>query len=209
MYRYPHILLIVMARAPVSGQVKSRLARTIGHRRATAVYRNMLKARINTLLTARICPLALHVTPDGRHPLFLAMRRKGVSQVKRQTGRDLGGRMYHALRSGLTRAESVILTGADVPGISVGEIEQVCQYLSGNNDLILIPARDGGYGLLASGRTEAGLFRGVQWGSERVCSQTLRRARQRGLNCLLLGSCQDIDDSHDLPMLHELGIRCW
>ncbi|HED15784.1 MAG TPA: glycosyltransferase [Gammaproteobacteria bacterium] len=209
MYKYPHIHLIMMARAPVAGQVKTRLAKTIGNRRAASIHRNMVRTQIRQLLAARICPIELHVCPQVRHPFFIAMRRGGVVRVEQQFGNNLGSRMLHAIRSGLQRAEAVILIGADVPGISVEQIRQVCEQLSSRDELIIMPANDGGYGLLAMCRTDAGLFRGVHWGSRRVCKQTVRRARQLGISYRLSGVCYDIDYQRDLDRLPELGIRLW
>ncbi len=209
MYKYPHIRLIMMTRAPVAGQVKSRLAKSIGNRRAAAVYRNMVQVQISKLLAANICPLELHVCPQVRHPFFMAMRRAGVVRVERQQGNNLGSRMHHALRSGLQRAEAVTLIGADVPGISVEQIEQVCTLLSSRDELIIMPAADGGYGLLGMRNTDAGLFRAVHWGTQQVCKQTLRRAAQLGINYRLFSSCYDIDYQRDLARLRELAIRLW
>ena len=209
MYKYPHIRLIMMTRAPVAGQVKSRLAKSIGNRRAAAVYRNMMQAQISKLLAANICPLELHVCPQVRHPFFIAMRRGGVVRVERQQGNNLGSQMHHAIRSGLQRAEAVILIGADVPGISVEQIEQVCTLLSSRDELIIMPADDGGYGLLGMRKVDAGLFRAVHWGTQRVCKQTLRRATQLGINYRLFSSCYDIDYQRDLARLRKLGIRLW
>jgi len=198
-----------MARAPVVGQVKSRLAKSIGNRRAAGIYRNMIRTQISQLLAAGICPLELHACPQVQHPLFIALRRRGVVRVERQLGDNLGSRMLHAIESGLKRADAVVLIGADVPGISVEQIRQVCELLSGKNELVIMPADDGGYGLLAMSRVEAGLFRGVNWGTHRVCQQTVRRATQLGIRYRLFSNCNDIDYQHDLPRLQEQGIRLW
>jgi len=208
-YKYPDFRLIMMARAPVSGKVKSRLARTIGNRRAAGVYRNMLRTQISKLLAAKICPLELHVCAPVQHPLFMAMRRGGVVRVEQQRGNNLGSRMHHAIRSGLQRADAVILIGADVPGISVEQIRQVCTLISGQDELIIMPAEDGGYGLLAMRKVDAGLFRGVHWGSQRVCKQTVKRATQLGISYRLFSSCYDIDFQRDLARLRKLGVRLW
>jgi len=199
----------MMARAPVVGQVKSRLAKSIGNRRAAGIYRNMIQTQISQLLAARICPLELHVCPRVQHPLFIALRRRGVVRVERQLGNNLGSRMLHAIQSGLKRADAVVLIGADVPGISAEQIRRVCERVSGQNELVIMPAADGGYGLLAMSRVEAGLFRGVDWGTYRVCQQTVRRATQLGIRYRLFSSCNDIDYQRDLPRLQEQGIRLW
>jgi len=209
MYKYPDIRLIMMARAPVAGQVKSRLARSIGNRRAAGIHHNMVQAQISKLLAANICPLELHVCPKVQHPLFMALRRRGVVRLERQFGDNLGSRMFHAIQSGLKRADSVVLIGADVPGISVEQIRQVCELLSGKNELVIMPADDGGYGLLAMRKLDAGLFRGVNWGTHRVCQQTVRRAMQLGIRYRLFSNCNDIDYQRDLPRLQEQGIRLW
>jgi len=209
MYRYPHIRLIMMARAPVVGQVKTRLAKSIGAQRAAGIYRNMAQAQIRKLLAANICPLELHVCPTVQHPFFIAMRCSGVVRVERQMGDNLGSRMLHALRSGLQRADAVILIGADVPGISIKQIEQVCMLLSDHKELIIMPADDGGYGLLGMSKVDAGLFRGVHWGTGRVCKQTVKRARQLGIRYRLFSSCYDIDYPRDLSRLRQLGVRLW
>jgi rSAM/selenodomain-associated transferase 1 len=115
-----------------------------------------------------------------------------------QTGRDLGerlGRVFGDLLGGPD--DRVVAIGVDCPDLEPGIILEAYEALSAS-DLVLGPASDGGYYLLALRRMAPQLFEGVDWGTERVLEQTLERAKRAGLETALLGGLSDLDTPDDL-----------
>jgi hypothetical protein len=109
--------------------------------------------------------------------------------------------MREALERGYSKA---VIIGSDCPTITPGDIEAAFSCLSGN-DLVLGPCEDGGYYLIGATRPIQSLFEGVSWGSERVLSETLEKAREAGLTLGLLDVKYDIDSYSDLERYYRSG----
>ena len=114
-----------------------------------------------------------------------------------QVGGDLGERMRNAfvahLESGM---EKVVLIGTDCPSLEGIHLVQAFEALE-HSDLVLGPARDGGYYLIGMKRRADFLFEGITWSSELVLSQTLTLAAEQGLHSSLLSILEDIDSPED------------
>jgi rSAM/selenodomain-associated transferase 1 len=122
-----------------------------------------------------------------------------------QLGDDLGSREFHAMRAALEGDYSrVAIIGSDCPTITPGDIEAGFSSLC-ENDLVLGPCEDGGYYLIGATRPIKSLFEGISWGSERVLSETLERAREAGLSLELLDVKYDIDSYSDLERYYRSG----
>src|SRR5690606_14179597 len=106
---------------------------------------------------------------------------------------DLGRRMNRAFRAafreGCTR---VIIVGSDCPGLSAGHIAEAFALLDAC-DVVLGPARDGGYYLIALSRPAPSIFGGIEWGTENVLAQQIHRIQSAGLTCKTLETLDDID----------------
>jgi hypothetical protein len=100
--------------------------------------------------------------------------------------------------------ERVVLVGADCPGLRVGILQDAFEAL-GRADLVFGPAADGGYYLVGTRRRGAPLFEGIDWGTDRVLSQTLERARNAGLSVELVAELRDVDTPQDLEATAALG----
>ena len=184
-------VVIVFARAPLAGRVKTRIARRIGDDAAASLHRRLVRAAVEAARAARCGPVELHVT--RRHAFF---RTLGVP-VRLQRGADLGERMYQAL-AGHARA---IVIGADVPALMPADIARAARLLQGGARLVLAPAEDGGYALLAARRITAAIFTAVDWGGPEVLAQTLANAARAGLRFKLLPTLWDVDRPEDLERL--------
>lgn len=180
--------LIVFARAPLAGRVKTRIARRIGDAAAARLQRMLVRTALETARAAR-CGLAeLHVT--RQHAFF---RTLGVP-VRPQRGKDLGARMYRAL----ARHRRAIVIGADAPALMPADIRRAARWLQGGADLVLAPAEDGGYALIGARRLRPTLFAGVEWGGADVLAQTLRNAEHARLSYRLVRTVWDVDRPEDL-----------
>ena len=89
-WQYPAARILVFARAPVAGQVKTRLAAAIGDQAAADIYAQWLTQGIEALSLATIAPIELWVTPDTSHPLFARLAESHAVRVHRQPDGDLG-----------------------------------------------------------------------------------------------------------------------
>lgn len=190
-------LIQIFCKSPVLGKVKTRLIPALGARRALDLYQRMFERLIVDLLQGT-SPIELWVSPDKDHVFF---EQYAVPRFQ-QTGADLGVRMSAALRDGLTRYESVILVGTDLPLINRSFIERAVSSLK-DHDVVLGPAEDGGYGLVGIKAETFDMFFDIDWGTERVLSQTCARLNNQGLAYSLLPLIWDVDRPLDLQRYNE------
>lgn len=185
--------LIVMLKAPVAGYVKTRLANSIGPEAACSVYRELVEGLLNGI--AGIGPMTVHYAPGDADTerVMRAWLGDGYGYVP-QPGGDLGVRMEAAVEGAFAcGAGGAILLGGDCPYVDrvmIGDVERRLQ----SHDVIIGPAVDGGYYLLALRRRAPCLFQGIAWGTDAVFSATLKRAEQAGLSVALLDPREDVDD---------------
>ena len=189
--------LVIFAKAPIPGQVKTRLAKQTGQLQAARIYRQLLSHQTQALKGLDTCKIEIHCSPDTRHPYLRQCAQQLNAGLYKQTGRDLGIRMFNALRSGLKRSEICVLIGSDMPTINIYDINSSIDLLAQGADVVFLPAEDGGYGLVAMKTANAALFRNMCWSQSDVLDKTLARARRLGLSCKLLPARADIDSKRD------------
>jgi len=194
----PSTLLQLFAKMPVPGEVKTRLIPTIGKHNATAVYQHCLQHNLQ-LLEDSSFDHQLWLNRYESHSLFNSHRNIHIQQ-----GENLGDKMHHALHSGLQHYHRVILIGSDCIELTQQHLLQVDHALS-QHDLVFIPARDGGYVLIAArDQITSFVFQDIHWSSEQVMQQTLQRCQQQQLLVKLLNPLRDIDHADDLQHYAEL-----
>jgi rSAM/selenodomain-associated transferase 1 len=181
--------LVIFAKAPSLGRVKSRLARGIGMGPALAFYRCALANLLRRVAADARWRTTLAVTPD--RSAVAARRWPARVRRRRQGAGDLGDRMARVLRR--WPRGSVVVIGADIPEITVAHVERAFRAL-GSADVVFGPARDGGYWLIGAkgaGRAIA-MFRGVRWSTPHALADT--RANLKGRDALLADVLDDVDD---------------
>jgi hypothetical protein len=186
------------ARAPRVGAVKTRLQPPLTAGAACALHCELVRWTSTTLAAADFSAVELWVTDSPDDPLFRDCLELGMGAVRLQQGGDLGARMLFALNHGLARYPRVLLVGSDCPQLDVHYLDRAATALL-RHELVLGPARDGGYVLLGARRPVAPLFANMPWGSDGVLALTLQRARALGLATALLEPLTDIDRPADLP----------
>ncbi|MYK03446.1 MAG: glycosyltransferase, partial [Gammaproteobacteria bacterium] len=141
---------------------------------------------------------------DPGHEEFTALC--DVQDIRLQQGEDLGSRMHNAAVVELAEdgVECVLIVGSDCPALTPDYLEQALDALSAGVEVVLGPARDGGYVLIGLRQVSWELFSGVDWSGPGVLEQTLERVREVGLSHQLLESSWDVDDAEDLPLLEAL-----
>ena len=112
------VRVVVFGRAPVAGQVKTRLIPALGAEGAARLHRQLMEDIVGRLCASGAARVELWVTPDTGHPCFVELAERWPLDLFVQEGQDLGARMAYAARSALTRAEAVILVGTDCPDLS-------------------------------------------------------------------------------------------
>jgi rSAM/selenodomain-associated transferase 1 len=196
--RYPSAHIIVFAKAPVAGEVKSRLAATIGAEQAAQIYSCTLQRTIMLVARAGLAQASLVVTPDTTHPLFGIMEERYGLELQQQQGSDLGERMQNALESVLGKAEYALLIGTDCPVLDEEYLDDALSRLEGGADVVIGPAEDGGYILIGMRRAEPMLFSDISWSEPEVLATTIERCKEAGLTLQELEQRYDIDTYDDL-----------
>ena len=197
--------ILVFAKAPEPGLVKTRLIPALGPEGAAALAERLLEHTLKAAASVRSAVLELHGTPDIRHPVFrrLAARYKAVLHA--QAGADLGERMAAAMEGALGRRRQVVLIGSDCPLMDAAYLEEAFSTLAVGYDMVLGPAEDGGYVLIGGVRPLPPLlFQGIAWGTEEVLSQTRERIRHLGVQCRELEPRPDLDRSEDLSRIQNV-----
>ena len=195
-YRYPRSCIIVFARAPVRGRVKTRLATGLGEDAALAIYRQLLSDTVERVARARLTPLELHIDDDPAHPEIVALARH-CDALRRQSGEDLGERMYRALRNALQRYRSAVLIGSDCPLMDADYLEQALRCLERGTRAVFGPGEDGGYVLVGARRVDRRMFSNIAWGCDSVMRQTRDALHRAAIEFEELEPLWDVDHPED------------
>ena len=185
-------LLLVFTRNPALGKVKTRLAKTVGDKRALEIY---------TFLLERTRDIAAKVTADKAVYYSVKIRENDIwdatiFQKHLQVGEDLGIRMLHAFKNGFeTGYEKVLIIGSDLYDLTAETIENAFIALE-NNEVVIGPAEDGGYYLLGMNSLEEKVFKNKDWGTETVRKDTLEDLKDKKV--FLLGELNDVDVFEDI-----------
>jgi rSAM/selenodomain-associated transferase 1 len=189
--------LIVFARAPVAGRVKTRLAPVLGRDGAARLHERLLENTLRTAKAARFARVHLYCAPHSRGRYFSALRRRYGVRLAAQGRGGLGERMHRALR----RHPGAVLIGSDCPALRPADLRAAARTLDRGADAVFSPAEDGGYALIGLRRSAAALFRGVAWGSSEVMAQTRARMERLGWRWRELRTVWDVDRPADLQRL--------
>jgi len=199
-YRYPDTVLLIFAKAPVPGRVKTRLIPFLGKEGACELYAHMATNIVSHLSASFLCPVHLCCQPDTSHIFFRGHARRQYVEVESQTGSDLGARMHNAIAHGLKKYQKAIVIGTDCPDYSVEYIEEAIQQLD-VIDVVVGPAYDGGFVLIGMKKAHASIFYKVEWGGENVLQTTRRNIATQRLTLNLLSPLHDIDTVEDLKYI--------
>ncbi len=195
--KYAHARLLVFSKAPVPGQVKTRLIPLLGAVKAARLYADMLEDTLRKAVAGELCPIELWCTPSINHAFFAHCHAHYPVRLQRQVKGDLGQRMSQALHSALQEAHHAVLIGADCPALGSADIEAAIEALATGADVVLVPATDGGYCLIGMSGHYPYLFDNIAWSTPQVLETTLAHCRARGLKWVCLPACADVDTPED------------
>jgi rSAM/selenodomain-associated transferase 1 len=158
------LLLVVMAKAPVPGTVKTRLVPHLSSEEATDLYRCFLKDRMTTIQTLKGVTLAIAYTPADARDTFVPFSQNGLCLFP-QKGKNLGERLNNIFIEKLAVGfEAVSIVDSDTPDLPVSAIqESFARLMSDRTDVVFGPCYDGGYYLVGMRRPHPELFANIPW----------------------------------------------
>lgn len=198
--------ILVFAKAPRPGHVKTRLRGKLTAQQAADVHRACLRDTARLVSSVAGCAKWLRVAgePETAHRVA---RELGLSTWWRwgvQRGRDLGDRLGEAFHSYFSSGvKKVVVIGTDTPWMGRERIVRAFQLLDAV-DVVLGPTEDGGYYLVGARRVIPEMFKNIPWGSREVLAQTLEALRRAGASYRLLRRDFDLDRPEDLARAGRL-----
>ena len=191
------IPIAVFAKAPVPGEVKTRLVPLLGDIAAAELHALLVRRALATALDAALGPVELWCAPDRGHPFFESCAIEFGIALRDQRAGDLGERMLGAFAALLALAPAALLIGSDAPALRASDLVAAAMILRGGKDAVFQPAEDGGYVLVGLRRPVESLFRGMHWGTRDVWSETRARLEKSALAWAALETCWDVDRPED------------
>ena len=199
----PEPLLVVFARAPESGRVKTRLAPLLGKQGAARLYSRMVVRTLKTAVASGYGSVELHCSPGVGHVYFKKLKKRFGVSLRSQGRGDLGERMHRAFERALRSHLYAVLIGSDCPALRPADLRAATRALRDGADAVLSPAEDGGYALIGLRRVSRRLFDGVAWGGPAVLAQTRRRLKRLRWRCKELRTVWDVDRPEDVARLNK------
>jgi len=188
--------LIVFARAPQPGRVKSRLAASIGEHAAAEIYARLLGQAL-ALAADWAGPKIIAAADAVAMAYFASLPEAAGFRVIPQVGDELGARMLAAFERALADAPAAILIGSDIVDAETSDLLAAATCLAARDDIVIGPAADGGYWLLGMKSAQPQLFNAMVWGCAEVARLTEARAVGAGLHVHQLPTRHDIDSEAD------------
>lgn len=195
--------LIVFARNPLPGTVKTRLAAALGDQAATELYETMLRDVLETSRQLDHVETIVFWACEKTALPLLSERYRCRSRL--QNPGNLGRRMQSAFEEMFANGcDACCIIGSDAPDLPLSYIQEAYRLLAAQQaDVVFGPARDGGYYLLGLRRVWPELFTDIPWSSADVFASSLAAAHGAGVTTALLPEWQDIDTIEDLAAFHE------
>ena len=198
--------LVVFAKAPAAGAVKTRLVPVLGTEGAAALHAELVKRTLDMARAASFGQARLHCAPGVADPFFqLCKGHYGVA-LEPQSAGDLGARMGTAFESVLAVHDRVLLIGTDCPALTADHLRQADAALRDGADAVFVPCEDGGYALIGLRRTDRRLFDDIAWGGDRVMADTRARLQRLGWTWRELETLWDVDRPEDYARLQASGM---
>lgn len=192
------VRVIIFAKAPEPGQVKTRLAGAIGDHAAAALASRMLGRALEQACAAGVGTLELCCAPDMRDSRLVRAAGEVGAQLSEQGEGDLGQRMARAAERALHEVDAVLVIGTDCPALNAARLREAARRLMQDVDAVFVPALDGGYVLIGLRRHDPVLFEGIPWSTGSVMAETRSRLRALGYRWWEGPPLQDIDEPADL-----------
>lgn len=197
--------LVVMAKAPRAGEVKTRLLGALSPEEAKRLYVAFLSDTFALMEDVKeereSLALALCYTPEGEVEAFEEVEREGSLMIP-QRGQDLGERLTNCFADLFALGfDSVVVIGADSPTLPGEFVFDAFECFETDDDVVIGPTEDGGYYLIGMRKLHKRIFEDIPWSSAGALDATVDRARETELNLVLLPEWRDVDTPEDFEKL--------
>ncbi len=193
--------LVIFAKAPQPGAVKTRLIAALGADGAAALARSMLTHTLTQALATEMSAVELCMSPAPLDPAWQGFDLPAALTRTAQGDGDLGERMARAVERVTTQHQQpVLLIGTDCPMLTGARMTEAARELA-QHDAVLVPAADGGYVLIGLKAPCPGIFTQMTWSTSAVAAETLRRLALLGLRVWQGPTLHDVDEPADLVHL--------
>lgn len=192
-------LLVVVAKTPVPGEVKTRLLTKLTPAQATELYSCFIRDRIREISRLKGIDLAIAYTPEASEDYFARFLSNGFELFPQQ-GRNLGERLHNIFVQKLSQGyRSVCIIDSDTPDLPRSLVAMAFLWLtSESTDAVFGPCEDGGYYLVGLREAQSALFTDIPWSTADVLPLSLQKAEAIGLRTRLLPPWNDLDTVDDL-----------
>ncbi|HEX3161062.1 MAG TPA: TIGR04282 family arsenosugar biosynthesis glycosyltransferase [Pseudolabrys sp.] len=194
------VTIAILAKAPIPGAVKTRLIPTIGAHAAAVLQERLTEHAIATALAADVGPVTLWCSPDATHSTFLKLVMQQRIILKRQPEGDLGARMLAATAAG---SGPVLVIGTDCPALTELHLRGAANALREGNEIVIIPAEDGGYVLIGTRTPQPAIFADIAWGTNTVLADTRTRVIEQRLMLIEQPPLWDVDTEAEYARLER------
>ena len=194
--------VVIMAKAPVPNEVKTRLIPALSPEEASNLYHCFLLDKITQVKSIREARHFVAYTPVTSEAFFRSIMLPGFTMIN-QVGADLGVRLANVSKNLFDQgAEKVVILDSDTPNLPMEYIRGGFLRLD-ESDVALGPCEDGGYYLMGMRSYVPELFRGIPWSTPEVAKLTMNKAKALGLTVSLLPEWYDVDTMIDLERLER------
>ncbi|MEK9629619.1 MAG: TIGR04282 family arsenosugar biosynthesis glycosyltransferase [Nitrospinota bacterium] len=196
--------VILFARDPVLGQVKTRLSSSLDDKTILRLYTCFVEDSLEKILQVDSADPFVGIFPENHSGFFSGTESSGM-KLFFQKGDDLGEKMRSAFADRFAEGyKKVVIIGSDSPSLPVAYIKKA---LASEKELVLGPSTDGGYYLIAMTGKISEVFSRVSWGTENVLDETLKTVKKDNITLDLLPVWYDVDYPEDLKFLKtHLGL---
>lgn len=195
--------LVIFAKAPRPGRVKTRLIPALGEEGAAKLAARLLTHTVREAIESRVGWVELCVSPEPTDPSWDGVLPESSHLAlswTAQGGGDLGQRLQRAAERIDAKGEAVLLIGTDCPALDAAILRRAARLLR-RHDAVLIPSSDGGYVLLGLARFHSAVFTDIPWSTPAVATCTRARLQALGWSWAELSSLTDIDEPANLGLL--------
>ncbi len=211
---YTKNAIIIFAKSPTSGPVKTRLQSLLRPETAVRLAEAFLHDAIETARRLTAAQLFLACSPSQRDPCFQKLAQRYRITLIDQKGKDLSQRMREAFREIKGRGfQKILIIGSDLPTLPSSHLQQAFRFLR-QHEVVIGPSLDGGYYLIGISHQIPPIFDDIPWSTERVFVMTMKKILKAKLSCGLLPFWYDVDRPEDLrflslhlSLLHQEGQR--
>jgi rSAM/selenodomain-associated transferase 1 len=187
--------IIIFARYPELGKVKSRLAATTNQEFALRFYKECLSNLINEA-AGKLCEnIRISIYCTDKQNEMRDLYGDSFNYFLQCDG-DLGAKMHHAFNEEFKSSSRVIIIGTDIPDLSAQILKNAVHALE-TEDSVIGETFDGGYYLLGLNRMEGSLFRNMPWSTSEIGRLTKKNLQERNMSYQCLETLRDIDTEED------------